>query len=326
MRLWGLVLALVVAAVPVAGQDDAAVVVPDSPEGRTPIRTVMASTSQPVVVWTRVRTVTTVRVPEGEEILHTVSGDAANWDIVARGRELNLKPLVAGLVSNITVSCASGRVYTFTVVEDGQELTDYVVTVEREEEQELVALPEDLVEARYLPWSVVEGFEERLADYQAQRARIFAEGQQQVDRLWFDAERRQRQFVLEFAERVRLPYQLSEEAYEVPFLVREIWTDGTFTYLRSGSQGIPAVYAWADGSPVIVHTDVELGGLIVVDQVIRHGTLSLDGRDAWFGLAEEGGAMPQRQSGFWERNFATPPRMYGWWGVVGGVLGLVWGL
>ena len=327
MRLWGLVsLLLLLAAVPAAGQDDAAVPLPESPEDRTPIRTVTASASQPVVVWTRVRTVTTIRLPEGEEILHTVSGDAENWDIVPRGRELNLKPLAAGLVSNITVSCASGRVYTFTVVEDGQELTDYVVTVEREEEQELVALPEDLVEAQYLPWSVVEGFEERLAGYQAQRNRILSEGQQQVDRLWLDAERRQRQFVLDFAERVRLPYQLSEEAYEVPFLVREIWTDGTFTYLRSGSQGIPAVYAWADGSPVIVHTDVEPGGLIVVDQVIRHGTLSVDGREAWFGLAEEGGAMPQRQSGFWERNFATPPRMYGWWGAIGGVLALVWGL
>ena len=323
MRL--LVLVLLVA-VPAAGQEGGAAPVPESSEDRTPIRTVTASASQPVVVWARVRTVTTVRLPEGEEILHTVSGDAENWDIVPRGRELNLKPLAAGLVSNITVSCASGRVYTFTVIEDGQELTDYVVTVEREEEQELVALPEDLVEARYLPWSVVEGFEGRLADYQAQRNRILAEGQQQVDRLWFDAERRQRQFVLDFAERVRLPYQLSEEAYEAPFLVREIWTDGTFTYLRSGSQGVPAVYAWADGSPVIVHTDVEPGGLIVVDQVIRHGTLSLDGREAWFGLAEEGGAMPQGQSGFWERNFAAPPRMYGWWGAIGGVLALVWGL
>ena len=87
---------LLLAAVPAAGQDDAAVPLPESPEDRTPIRTVTASASQPVVVWTRVRTVTTIRLPEGEEILHTVSGDAENWDIVPRGRELNLKPLAAG--------------------------------------------------------------------------------------------------------------------------------------------------------------------------------------------------------------------------------------
>ena len=102
---------------------------------RTPIRTVVASPTEPVVIFTRVRTVTTVRLPEGEEIVRTVAGDAENWDLVASGRELAVKPYAANLVSNVTVSCASGEVFTFTVVEDAGAAADYVVTVEAEEEE-----------------------------------------------------------------------------------------------------------------------------------------------------------------------------------------------
>lgn len=323
MRLGVLVIAGVLGSVAWAGAQDEGGVEAEGSGDRTPIRSVTASLEQPVRIWTRVRTVTTVRLPEGEEILHTVSGDAENWDIVPRGRELNLKPLLVGLVSNITVSCRSGRVYTFTVVEDAGELTDYVVTVEREEEEALAIVPDDLVQAQYVPASLVAGFEDRLAGYRRERDRVLREGQLEVDRLWADAQLRQERFVVDFAQRVRLPYQLSEEAYEVPFLLREIWTDGTFTYLRTGGQEIPAVYAFTNGEPALVHTDLEPGGLVVVDQVIRHGTLSLSGQEAWFGLAEEGGRMPQRRVGFWERNFATPPRMYGMWGALAGVVALI---
>ena len=291
---------------------------------RAPIRSVAASPSQPIVVFTRVRTVTTVRLPAGEEIVHTVAGDAENWDLTARGRELAVKPYVAGLVSNVTVSCASGAVFTFTVVEDADAVTDYVVTVEAPEaEQALTALAASAVDVRYRPASAVAGFRERLESYRAQRERVLAEARAQVDRLWADARRRQEDFVRDFAGRVRLPYQVTVEAYGTPFLLRDLWTDGEFTYLRTEGQEIPAVFAWRGDSLEVVHTDVEPEGLLVVEQVIRHGALRLSGREAWFGLASEGGAMPQRRAGFFERTFATPPRMYGVWSAIGAVVVLL---
>ena len=276
---------------------------------RAPIRSVAASPSQPIVVFTRVRTVTTVRLPAGEAIVHTVAGDAENWDLTARGRELSVKPYVAGLVSNVTVSCASGAVFTFTVGEDADAVTDYVVTVEAPEtEPALTALAASAVDVRYRPASAVAGFRERLESYRAERERV---------RLWADAHRRQEDFVRDFAGRVRLPYQVTAEAYGTPFLLRDLWTDGEFTYLRTEGQEIPAVFAWRGDSLEVVHTDVEPEGLLVVEQVIRHGTLRLGGREAWFGLAAEGGAMPQRRPGLFERTFATPPRMYGVWSAIG---------
>ena len=300
-------------AVPASGQE------PD----RTPIRTVVVSSAQPIAVFTRVRTVTTVRLPAGEEIVHTVTGDAENWDLTARGRELSVKPYVAGLVSNVTVSCASGAVFTFTVIEDADVVTDYVVTVEAEEEDiVLESVDAAGVAVQYRPAFLVAGFRERLAAYREQRERAALEGRQQVDRLWADASRRREQFVRDFAGRVRLPYQVTEEAFGPPFLLRDLWTDGTFTYLRTEGQEIPAVQVWRGDAAEVVHTDVEPGGLLVVEQVIRHGTLSLGGREAWFGLAVEGGAMPQRRAGFFERNFATPPRMYAVWPAIGAAVAL----
>ena len=301
-------------AVPVSAQE---------PE-RTPIRTVAASSEEPIAVFTRVRTVTTVRLPAGEQIVHTVAGDAENWDLTARGRELAIKPYAAGLVSNVTVSCASGAVFTFTVIEDAGAMTDYVVTVEADEEDAVLeSVDAGAVDVQFRPAFAVAGFRERLAAYRGDRERAVFEGRRQVDRLWADASRRQEEFARDFAGRVRLPYQVTEEAFSPPFLLRDLWTDGTFTYLRTEGQEIPAVYVWRGDAAEVVHTDVEPGGLLVVEQVIRHGTLSLGGREAWFGLAAEGGAMPQRRPGFFERNFATPPRMYGVWPAIGAVVALL---
>ena len=310
----GVLLAAALAASPAAGQDDV----------RTPIRTVVASSTQPIVIFTRVRTVTTVRLPADEEILHTVAGDAENWDLTARGREVNIKPFVTGLVSNVTVSCASGRAYTFTVVEDADAVTDYVVTVALEEEEPVLAAVEaSAVEVTYRPARRLAGFRERVDAYRAERDRVLVRGREEVARVWADAAARRDDFARGFAERVRLPYQVTEEAYQAPFLLRDLWTDGTFTYLRVAGQEIPVVYVWRGDSLEVVHTDVEPGGLVVVEQVIRHGTLSLGGREAWFGLAAEGGAMPQRRPGFFERTFATPPRMYAVWPAVAAVLAAV---
>ena len=288
---------------------------------RTPIRMVAMSSTEPVVIFTRVRTVTTVRLPEGEEIVRTVAGDAENWDLVASGRELAIKPYAPNLVSNVTVSCASGAVFTFTLVEDAEAAADYVVTVEAEQEDPaLSAVDRAAAAVRYQPASVVAGLRERAADYRARRERAVADARREVDRIWASAEVRSEALVRDFAARVRMPYLVTEEAREVPFLLRDLWTDGTFTYLRTEGQEIPAVYAFGGDGLEAVHTDVEPGGLLVVEQVLRHGTLRLGGHEAWFGLAAEGGAMPQRRPGFLKRTFAKPPRMYAVWGAVGAVV------
>ena len=288
-------------------------------DGRTPIRTVRASETQPVRVWTRVRTVTAIVLPEGESVVETASGDAENWDVTPAGAVLYVKPLLVGMVSNLTVRSASGRVFTFTVVEDSNAVTDYVVTVEAEEDEfvpDLQDAARALVPAAYRVAGLVEGHEERMAAFEADRRRVIASAARDVAEVWERAEARREAYRRDFALRVRLPYRLTVEAFDVPFLVRDMWTDGRFTYLRSEGQELPALFSYRAGERELVEMDVEPEGLLVADQVLRHGILSLGGREAYFGLASEGGWMPQERPGWWRRQFAEAPRMFWSWGAV----------
>ena len=296
-------------------------------DGRTPIRTVEASETQPVRIWTRVRTVTAIVLPEGESVVETASGDAENWDVTPAGAVLYVKPLVAELVSNLTVRAASGRVFTFTVVEDSNAVTDYVVTVEAQEEElapELEDAARALVPTAYRVAGMVEGHDERMAAFEADRRQVIASSARDVAEVWERAEARREAFRRNFALRVRLPYRLTAEAFDVPFQVRDMWTDGRFTYLRSEGQELPTLFSFRAGEPELVEVDVEPEGLLVADQVLRHGILSLGGREAYFGLASEGGWMPQERPGWWRRQFAEPPRMFWTWGaVLGGFVALM---
>ena len=288
-------------------------------DGRTPIRTVQGSETQPVRIWTRVRTVTTIVLPEGESVVETASGDAENWDVNPAGGVLYLKPLVVGLVSNLTVRSASGRVFTFTVVEDGNAVTDYVVTVEVEDGEfvpELEDAARALVPTVFRAAGIVEGHDERMAAFDADRREVIASSARDVAEVWERAEARREAFRRDFALRVRLPYRLTVEAFDVPFQVRDMWTDGRFTYLRSEGQELPALFSYRGGEPELVEVDIEPQGLMVADQVLRHGVLSLGGREAYFGLAAEGGWMPQERPGWWRRQFGEAPRMFWTWGLV----------
>ena len=295
-------------------------------DGRTPIRTVQASETQPVRIWTRVRTVTAIVLPDGESVVETASGDAENWDVNPAGAVLYVKPLLVGLVSNLTVRSVTGRVFTFTVVEDGNAVTDYVVRVEAREE-ESAPEPEDaaraLVPTAFRAAGLARGHEARMAAFEADRQAVIASSARDVAEVWERAEARREAYRRDFALRVRLPYRLTLEAFDVPFQVRDMWTDGRFTYLRSEGQELPALFSYRGGERELVEVDVEPEGLLVADQVLRHGILSLGGREAYFGLASEGGWMPQERPGWWRRQFAEAPRMFWSWGAVLGGFALL---
>ena len=295
-------------------------------DGRTPIRTVQASETQPVRIWTRVRTVTAIVLPEGESVVETASGDAENWDVTPAGTVLYVKPLLVGMVSNLTVRSATGRVFTFTVVEDGNAVTDYVVTVEAREDAfspDLEDAALALVPTAYRAAGLVDGHEDRMAAFEADRRTVIASSARDVAAVWERAEARREAYRRDFALRVRLPYRLTVEAFDVPFQVRDMWTDGRFTYLRSEGQELPALFSYRGGERELVEVDVEPEGLLVADQVLRHGILSLGGREAYFGLASEGGWMPQERPGWWRRQFGEPPRMFWTWGAVLGGFALL---
>ena len=62
--------------------------------------------------------------------------------------------------------------------------------------------------------------------------------------------------------------------YERPFLVRSVWHDGQFTYIKADARELPALYELKDGEPALVNFQVQ-HGTYVVPKVLDRAYLAL---------------------------------------------------
>ena len=62
--------------------------------------------------------------------------------------------------------------------------------------------------------------------------------------------------------------------YAKPFLVRSIWNDGQFTYIKADAAELPALYELKDGKPALLNFQVH-EGTYVVPKVLDKGYLAL---------------------------------------------------
>jgi type IV secretion system protein VirB9 len=72
----------------------------------------------------------------------------------------------------------------------------------------------------------------------------------------------------------RLQFDYGMPKYEKPFLVRSIWHDGQFTYIKADASELPALYEVQDGKPSLVNFQVQQG-TYVVPKVLDQGYLAL---------------------------------------------------
>ena len=79
-------------------------------------------------------------------------------------------------------------------------------------------------------------------------------------------------FKASYPTRLDFPYRF--KANEKPFLVTAIYTDGTFTYLKSDATELPSLYEVRDGAPNLVNFQVE-HGVYVVPKVLENGYLAI---------------------------------------------------
>ena len=79
-------------------------------------------------------------------------------------------------------------------------------------------------------------------------------------------------FQHEYPARLQFPYAVPK--YERPFLVRSIWHDGQFTYIKADATELPALYEIKDGKPGLLNFQVQ-NGTYVVPKVLDRGYLSL---------------------------------------------------
>jgi len=230
------------------------------------VREVSASAQSVIPLQTRLRYTTMIVLPDDEEILDVICGDKDFWIISATHNMAHVKPAKEGAASNLNLVTGSGAVYSFLLNEkSGTSTPDLKVYVKADPD-------EPRGKPRYYTAAQFDGVQAQLLD--ARDA--------------VDAERRR-------ATEATTGYQQAYPAtpqfvygtpkYEKPFLVRAIWHDGQFTYVKTDATELPALYEVKDGTPALVNFQVH-SGTYVVPKVLERGYLALG--NVHFSFAEQG--------------------------------------
>lgn len=219
------------------------------------IREVSASGRSLITLQTRVRYTTMVLLPEGEEILDVICGDRDFWVISATHNFAHVKPAKEGAATNLNLVTASGAVYSFLLTEkSGTGVPDLKVYVNADP-----TAPQG--KPKYYSAAEVEELRTQLAEAQAS-----------VDA----ANRKVTETVAAYQQEypAKLQFVYGAQRYAKPFLVRSIWNDGQFTYIKTDASELPALYEVKDGKPALVNFQVQ-NGTYVVPKVLDRAYLSL---------------------------------------------------
>jgi type IV secretory pathway VirB9-like protein len=224
----------------------------------TGIREVAASERSLIPLQTRVRYTTMIVLPEGETILDVICGDKDFWIVSATQNVAHVKPAKEGASTNLNLVTDAGTIYSFLLTEKNAPSPDLKV---------YVAGDTGVVRAKpkYYSAAQLEALQSELTDARAALKASAAVSQRHAT----EAIEAYQQ-----AYPTRLRFDYGPLKYERPFLVRAIWHDGTFTYIRSDGAELPALYEMKDGSPSLVHFQVE-GGTYVVPKLLESGYLAL---------------------------------------------------
>ncbi len=222
----------------------------------TGIREVSASARSLITLQTRLRYTTMIVLPDGEEILDVICGDKDFWVITSTQNIAHVKPAKEGAATNLNLVTASGEVYSFLLTEkNGAAMPDLKVYVNADP-----SAPKG--RPKFYSATQVEAIQAQLEE-----ARAGAEA----------ANRRAMEsiaaFQQEYPAKLQFPYAVPK--YERPFLVRSIWHDGRFTYIKSDATELPALYELKDGKPAAVNFQVRGEGTYVFPKVIDRGYLAL---------------------------------------------------
>jgi type IV secretion system protein VirB9 len=219
------------------------------------IREVQASDRNLIPLQTRLRYTTMIVLPENEQILDVLCGDRDFWVVSATQNIAHVKPAKAGAETNLNLVTASGAIYSFLLTEkSGAGTPDLKVYVNGQEGQ-VNGKP------HYYSAAHVEELEAQLAE-----ARGALEG----------SARKASEEVAAFRQEypTRLQFAYGTPKYEKPFLVRAIWHDDRFTYVKSDATELPALYELQDGKPSVVNFQVQ-NGTYVVPKILERGYLAL---------------------------------------------------
>jgi type IV secretion system protein VirB9 len=220
---------------------------------QTGVREVAASERGVVSLQTRLRYTTMIVLPDGEEILDVICGDKDFWIISSTQNIAHVKPAKEGAATNLNLVTKGGSIYSFLLTEKAAP-PDLKVYVDGGN-----ASP--TAKPKYYSAAQVEALELQLAEARAT--------QRETER---HAEEATAAFRQEYPSHLQFVY--GSLKYEKPFLVRSVWHDGQFTYLKSDASELPALYEVKDGKPALLNFQVR-EGTYVVPKVLDRAYLAL---------------------------------------------------
>ncbi len=227
-----------------------------------------------IEVRARVRHTTVIVLPPTENILDFVVGDSEYWHLTGAANLAFLKPLATGRQTNIALICTSGTIYSFLVAERGGEDNHLIVRVEpkAEESSPLVSTAHN---PSFVSRAEVAAYQE-MAQQATQASRTAKEdAEARVSQVQQQAKEEMERYRSDYSTRLIFPYRLQRKAFEWPFLVTAMWSDGQFTYLRSRAQESPALYEIKEGQPSLVAYDLTQNGLYIARRLLGDGWLQI---------------------------------------------------
>jgi len=220
----------------------------------TGVREVTASDRSVIQLNTKLRYTTMVVLPQEEEILDVICGDRDFWVISATQNIAHVKPAKDGATTNLNLVTASGAIYSFVLTEGKTTQPDLKVYVTADSNiargkpkyysaNQVAALQDELSEVKAAIQLTNARSEEALASFRKEYPATLA-------------------------------FSYGTPKYDKPFLVRSIWHDGQFTYIRSDARELPTLYELRDGQPSLVNFQVQ-NGTYVIPKVLDRGYLAL---------------------------------------------------
>jgi Conjugal transfer protein len=230
---------------------------------------VVAYNPQDVVpVRTKVRFVTLIVLPQGEEILEVACGDKDFWSINGVQNLAYVKPAQEGIKTNLNLVTASGNIYSFILSEGSSTRgePDFKVVIE--------------------PGGASAGQGPRAASSDGApkfvSVREFEDTRREMREAQEDARKARAATheavaagVRQFVSNLRFAYRF--EAGRKPFHVRAMGHDNRFTYIHARPEETPTLYEIKDGKPNLVSFDYQ-DGVYVISKILDSGYLAIGKR------------------------------------------------
>jgi type IV secretion system protein VirB9 len=221
------------------------------------------------VINTKIRYATIVILPASERIIETVCGDKDWWQISAVENLIYIKPTKANIATDLTVLGKSGTLYTFAlheITEAPNTRPDIKLTVHWPESMQRTVTqngPRFVSKAEHD--SIVQDYQQQLqaAVQSVREVQTAAKNvlQEQVTKMRTD-----------YPAELEFDYDIS--LHTRPFLVRAMYADRRFTYIKLDAAEAPAVYEIKDGKANLVAFDY-VNGTFIVRKVVDQGYLAI---------------------------------------------------